>query len=260
MILADRQDPASSQPGNAPANTARPASVRIGGDGRLESELKFALPVTRVPIAIRLLEGLCDPDPDFPIGIVSSIYYDSRDWAYLGEKRNSDFLKTKVRLRWYEMVVSSSPQEDKSFAEVKMRTGSKRTKIRMPTSYLGADLAAMELHDRELLQIPAALIARGAPISRAIFPAFTVRYTRRRYIERSTHTRIAIDYAITAPKVNKYMISNAFPCALGFAVLEVKGTDGNFPIGLRSAFKLGFRREAFSKYYECYAHLTRTVF
>jgi hypothetical protein len=37
--------------------------------------------------------------------------------------------------------------------------------------------------------------------------------------------------------------------------LEIKGTDGEFPPGLRSVFQLGFRREAFSKYYECYRQL-----
>jgi hypothetical protein len=40
----------------------------------------------------------------------------------------------------------------------------------------------------------------------------------------------------------------------------VKGSNGSFPMSLQNVFKLGFRRETFSKYYECYRHLTRTVY
>jgi hypothetical protein len=227
-----------------------------------ETELKYALPAYRSTLAIRLLERICDPDPAFPLGIVSSIYFDSRDWAYLGEKRNSDYHKTKVRLRWYEQVGPGTgvPYPDQSFAEVKTRTGSTRVKLRLPMEYRGTELAKMELHDRELLRVPAALRAAGAPLKHALFPSFVVRYCRRRYIDRSTRSRIAIDYAISSPKVNKNLLARVFPCNLEFSVLEVKGANWETPVGLQSLFKLGFRREAFSKYYECYRHLTRTVF
>lgn len=225
----------------------------------LETELKYAFPAYRTRLAIRLLERFCDPDPAFPVGVVSSIYYDTRDWALLGEKRNSDYLKMKVRLRWYEQGESDSAPPDKSFAEVKSRTGSRRTKIRIPTEYSRDELASMELHDPGLLKIPSALLAAGAPIRHVLFPSFNIRYSRRRYIDRSSGARIAIDYGITSPKVNKLMLARTFPCVLGLSVLEVKGPAGEYPLGLRSVFKLGLRREAFSKYYLCYRHLTRTV-
>jgi hypothetical protein len=229
-------------------------------DERPETELKFVVPAYRTALATRLLERFCDPDPSFPIGVVSSIYYDSRDWAYLGEKRNSDYLKTKVRLRWYEQPGSRSDLPDRSFAELKSKVGSRRVKMRIPTEYSGTQLAAMELHDRRLLGVPMALAATGAPVGHSLMPSFVVRYQRRRYIERSTGTRIAIDYGISSPKVNKHMIARAFPFVMQVAVLEVKGSGGEFPLGLRSVFKLGFQRETFSKYYECYRHLTRTVY
>jgi hypothetical protein len=229
-------------------------------DKPLETELKYVVRAYRTTLAIRLLERFCKPDPAFPIGVVSSIYFDSRDWAYLGEKRNSDYLKTKVRLRWYEQAGSDAELPDRSFAEVKSKVGTRRVKIRIPTGFSGTELAAMELHDRKLLSVPAALIAAGAPIRHTLVPSFVIRYNRRRYIERSTGARVAIDYSITSPKANKNMIANAFPYIMEVAVLEVKGSDGIFPIALQSVFKLGFRRETFSKYYECYRHLTRTVY
>jgi hypothetical protein len=223
--------------------------------GALETELKFVVPAYRTSNAIRLLDRICDPDPAFPAGIVSSIYFDSRDWAYLGDKRDSDYLKTKVRLRWYERTSAEAGASDRSFAEIKSRVGSRREKMRIEMEYRGSDIAAMELHDPELLRVPARLAAAGAPIRHSLFPSFVVRYVRRRYIERSTRARIAIDYCIGSPRCNKYMLPGASPCELQSSVLEVKGTDGEFPLGLRSALKLGFRREAFSKYYECYRHL-----
>lgn len=224
-------------------------------DAVLETELKFVIPAYRTSLAVRLLDRICDPDPAFPEGIVSSIYYDSRDWAYLGDKRDSDYLKTKVRLRWYERVPSTAGNKDQSFAEIKSRTGSQRQKLRVEMEYRGSDLAEMDLHDPELLQVPAKLVAAGASIRHALFPSFVVRYTRRRYIERGTRARIAIDYAIGSPRYNKYMLPGASPCTLQSSVLEIKGTNGQYPVGLRSALNLGFRREAFSKYYECYRRL-----
>ena len=226
----------------------------------LETEIKYVVPAYRTKLALRMLERACDPDPQFPFGIVSSIYYDSQNWDYLREKRNSDYLKTKVRLRWYEQIQATKEGADASFAEIKYRIGSKRMKIRMPTEFPGRFLSETTLDNTELLKIPAALAAQGAPILQPIFPAFVVRYCRRRYVDRLTNARICIDYEISSPKSNPIMLATTFPCVLPKIVLEVKGSDGDFPLGLRNLLKLGFRRESFSKYYECYGQLTRTFF
>jgi len=226
----------------------------------LETEIKYVVAAHRTPLALRILEQICDPDPEFPFGIVSSIYYDSQNWDYLREKRDSDYLKTKVRLRWYEQAQATTDGADISYAEIKYRIGSKRMKIRMPTEFTGRYLAKTTLANTELLKIPAALAAKGAPIRQPIFPAFVVRYCRRRYLDRLTSARICIDYDITSPKSNPLMLATTFPCELRKTVLEVKGSDGNFPLGLRNLLKMGFRKESFSKYYECYGQLTRTFF
>ena len=226
----------------------------------LESENKYVVPAHQTSSALRILECMCDPDPKFPFGIVSSIYYDSRNWDFLREKRNSDYLKTKVRLRWYEQVQAATDGVDISYAEIKYRIGSKLMKIRMPTEFPGRYLSETTLDNTELLKIPAALAAKGAPIRQPIFPAFSVRYCRRRYVDRLTNARICIDYEISSPKSNPIMLATTFPCVLPKIVLEVKGSDGDFPLGLRNLLKLGFRRESFSKYYECYGQLTRTFF
>jgi hypothetical protein len=48
------------------------------------------------------LEHACLPDPLFPEGTVTSIYYDTAALTSYDEKRQGDFLKTKCRLRWYD--------------------------------------------------------------------------------------------------------------------------------------------------------------
>lgn len=239
---------------------AEPKTPPGAGVERLETELKYALPATRAASVIQLLERLCDPDPSFPMGIVSSIYFDTRDWTYLQEKRNSDYLKTKVRLRWYRMPAGRAKPADTSFAEAKFRVGSKRSKVRVMTEHKGSDLELMALEDPRLLQIPPMLSAGGAPIRQDLFPSYVVSYTRRRYVDRATGSRIAIDHAIGAPRVNRNMVPQPFPCVLPQAVLEVKGTDGRIPPSLHTVLRVGCRKEAFSKYYECYRHLTRTLF
>lgn len=209
---------------------------------------------------MQTLEQLCDPDPKFPIGVICSIYYDSPNWGLLQEKRNSDYLKTKIRLRWYENSIQTGSQADPSFAEAKYRVGSKRTKIRIKSGIHGQRLTNIRLDNPELLAIPRLLAAEGAPVRNGLLPTFVVRYFRRRYIDRSTQARIALDYQITSPRVNPSMLAITHPCYLNKCVLEIKGTDGLFPVGLQSLLKLGFRKTAFSKYYECYSRLTGTFF
>ena len=226
----------------------------------LETEMKYVAPAHKLREALRMLENSCEPDPKFPVGIVSSIYYDTRNWDYLREKRESDYLKTKIRVRWYEQISRSNETSDISHAEVKHRIGCKRSKIRLATVHSGQYLAGLKLNDSALLRIPAVIQANGIRIRQPIFPAFTISYNRRRFVDRCTNTRVALDYEINVPKSNPLMLGAVFPCVLSKIVLEIKGTDGEYPRNLRNLLKLGFRKEAFSKYYECYGQLTQTFF
>jgi hypothetical protein len=205
------------------------------------------------------LEQLCDPDPRFPFGIVSSIYYDTSNWDYLSEKRNSDYLKTKVRLRWYENIVRNNEKDDPSFAEVKYRVGSRRAKIRIPTAFSGNMLSTLPLENSALLGVPMLIKTKGVPISKPLFPTFIVRYKRRRFIERSKRIRVCLDYDISSPKLNRNMLPKAIPCKLGVAVFEVKDIMGDLPKGLHQLVNFGFQKASFSKYFTCYLRLTQTL-
>ena len=64
-------------------------------------EIKYTVPASRVPALCSLLDARCHPDPHYPRGHVRSLYFDTPDLRFLAEKSDGDFLKTKVRLRWY---------------------------------------------------------------------------------------------------------------------------------------------------------------
>ncbi len=227
----------------------------------LQTEAKYAGPAHLAPLLIRMLDRLCLPDGEYPSGVISSIYYDTNDWKFLGEKRDSDYLKTKVRLRWYSDPTAKGrdgPQQ--SFAEVKYRVGSKRMKYRLPTQLTAEFLDATSLTVPDLYVVPELLARCGAAIPALLYPAFVVRYRRHRYVEKVTNARVSIDFDIGAPKTNPRMIANPRPCYLPQAVFEVKGSSRALPESIGSVLRLGFRSAAFSKYYECYSRLTRTVF
>jgi len=88
-----------------------------------EHELKFVFSSLRAHNVLRWLKKACKPDITFPVGIVSSIYYDSRGLHFLREKNNSDFLKANIRLRSC-IDLQSGKAAEYSFAEIKYKIGS----------------------------------------------------------------------------------------------------------------------------------------
>jgi hypothetical protein len=227
---------------------------------RAEHETKFVFRNTQAPTLIRWLQLRCLADPKFPTGIISSIYYDTRGWLLLYEKLNSDYYKTKFRVRWYE-AFEKEDHPDRSFVEIKYKIGATREKIRFESQYSGKELAAKELTDPDLLELQQQARARGARIPFSLYPAFQIRYKRLRFLEPRTRCRICIDYDIHAPRVNSQMLTCLKPLAvLNTGVVEVKGHVAELPETLHQLTALGCRKQAFSKYGTCYSNLTGLFF
>jgi hypothetical protein len=221
-----------------------------------EHENKYVFSRTRLTPLLRWLEHVCRPDGDHPFGIVSSIYYDTREWDSLGEKLNSDYLKTKIRLRWYAEEAGDG-SGDPAFAEVKYRIGSRRAKVRIPTSLTAGALEALPLEDPALLDVPRVIRAHGVPLTQAFFPVFVVRYTRCRYLEGTSGARVCLDHSISAPRTNRLMLPWTNPVELNTGVFEVKSPSRELPAVLHRLVDLGLRMSSFSKYYACYRQLRR---
>ena len=221
----------------------------------LERELKFVLPAARAAAALGRLEAICPPDPKYPRATVWTVYYDTPGGRSLDEKINSDYLKTKLRVRWYGSVdgVPSGPV----FVEAKFRIGARREKVRVRVDEDAAAIARLPLEDPRFRAFPRALAGSGIPVGPAWQPMLRLRYTRARFIEPLTGSRVSLDYSIAAEAVNRRRLSvlNAGP--LPFAVLEVKGREDTLPRPLLPLLHLGARQGSLSKYAAIYDHLRR---
>ena len=214
-------------------------------------ELKFTIDGRNITAVRRWLTSICQPDPLFPRGVVNSIYFDTPDLHHLREKINSDYLKTKVRLRWYE---GGGRPAERSFLEAKLRVGARRRKVRLETAFSGTWLTRTALHDQALRRIPQELRPLGVPVPSQLRPVLRIRYTRDRFVDPLAGVRISLDAEISAPAVNRELLSVPNPLPLDTAVVEVKGQARELPTVIRSLTDLGGRKRSFCKYRACYEH------
>ena len=214
----------------------------------LQHEVKYVVPAARAASLALLVGRLLPPDPRFPVGVVESLYYDTSDLQLLGEKLASDYLKTKVRLRWYPETTTPP------LIELKRRRGSRRHKLRLATDLDVADVSSGPLSRPVLMALPRLLRRSGVAIPETLVPVFVVRYRRRRWIVPGSGARVSLDTDITVPRVHRHLAPGR-RTPLPAAVLEVKGATPRLPARLASVAVLGPRRSSFSKYLACWEHL-----
>lgn len=236
----------------ATRDVAAPTAPELG-----ERELKFTLPAGRVHLARQRLESLCRPDPEFPSALVWTIYYDTPALSSLGEKINSDYLKRKIRVRWYSDLEGNP--SGPAFVEAKLRLGTRRSKERERLPFQAEDIARWDLQDARLLQFPLLLRSHGVLGQESLQPVMLLRYRRDRFIEPLTRSRISLDADIAGVAANPRFVSAADSSPLPTAVLEVKGANDELPLSLRSLVGLGLHKRSFSKFLVVYAHMRRTV-
>ena len=222
-----------------------------------ERELKFTLPAGRAHLARRRLESVCRRDPEFPAAVVWTIYYDTPAFASLGEKINSDYLKRKIRVRWYSDLEGcvSGP----AFVEAKFRMGTRRSKVRARLAYPADEIARWDLQDRRLLALPLLLRDQGVLHQQSWQPMMLIRYRRDRFIEPLTDSRVSLDADISGSGANPRFLSAPVRSPLATAVLEVKGGGDELPAALRSLLALGLHKRSFSKFLVVHARMTRGV-
>ena len=218
-----------------------------------EHEIKYVLPEARSRLVEAFLDQTCRPDPEYPRGVVASLYFDTPELHLLHQKINSDYLKTKVRLRWYEDP--SGEAAGPLFAEAKSRVGTRRRKLRLKTEHSGAWLKRQPLTRPELASLPRILRELGAVLPQPLLPLMVVRYSRRRYVEPLSGSRVALDTMLSVGRCNPMLAIGRMPVAAGLAVLEVKGERSRLPLALSAAGALGCHRDSFSKYAVCFQAL-----
>ena len=223
-----------------------------------ESELKFTCEAFSAAFIKRGIESVCLADDDFSENIISSVYFDTQGWLFAMEKASSDYLKTKVRLRWYEASDSSqSSKGSKCYLEFKCKIGSKRTKSRVLMPFAG-DQALLALQDNVNKEMIQQHINEHAPdlYGHNVEPKFVVRYVRSRFKEPFSNTRISFDTDIQAFSVANGFAQQASHVRLFESVLEVKGGVDDLPQALRSFHAGKLKKAAFSKYFESFKLLS----
>lgn len=212
-------------------------------------ERKFTASRHRLEAAICLLGRVADPDPDFARGTVHSIYFDTPRLAAYGEKLNGDFLKRKIRLRWYGEPTGGRLSV---FLEFKDRLGGGRRKRRLrmewPSDLLaGPDLSGLAL--AEAVRAQAGDFAAQIPPD--FLPMLGLRYERRRYICRFTGARMCLDAAIQVTQRNAQHLPGSGWPALTEVVFEFKDVGQVEVPWLGELAQAGFTSRSFSKYGEC---------
>lgn len=244
------------------ATQAQSAAPAPGAGARASAaaedrELKFSLTAGRVDFARRWLEAMCRPDPEYPTAWVWTIYYDTPLLESLAEKVDSEYLKLKVRLRWYSPV--GGRPAGPAFVEAKMREGTLRTKVRVPAPWPAAALAEWDLQDSRLRPLPLLLREHGVPVGGDWQPVLQLRYRRDRFIDPAGGARVSLDSDIAAVRVNHRFLSALDGSPIGSGVLEVKGDVEALPRSLQALVRFGARQRSFSKFLAIYRHVTRTI-
>ncbi len=217
----------------------------------MEHEIKYVLPPERTAPAAVALNALCRPDASYPANYVMSLYFDNLRLDSLAEKVDSQFAKSKVRVRWYRDR-DGKVDPGGAMLEHKSRLGTLRRKSRVPLPHSTEWLDAASLDDPALPGLPAHFPSAERIPRAGLFPYLIVRYLRRRFVEPLTGSRVSLDTAISLDRVNRRFLGYVHPVALGATVVEVKNHDGELPASLRCLLRLGARRASFSKYGACF--------
>ncbi len=223
-------------------------------DPPAEHELKLAFPAIRAEPLLEWLRARCPQDPLYPDGLVTSIYFDNRSMTLLRAKINSDFIKRKVRLRWYTDPATGVAQ-DPAFVEIKDKIGARRFKIRVPVDVAAAEVAgnASTSALRDLLE---PMRQAGHWVAADLQPFLRIAFRRRRFTDPTSGARISIDSGIRGTTANPALLATSRPGLLAHAVIEVKGASRELSRWLAPLLHFGCRRESFSKYERCFQKLT----
>lgn len=221
-----------------------------------EHEIKLVTPAVRAPLIDAWLRARCRPDPLYPHGLVTSVYFDNREAVLLRAKINSDFIKYKVRLRWYADP-DSGELLGPPFAEIKRKVGARRFKTRLALDARLLRVLAAGPSASELRRALEPLRAAGHWVDADLQPLLRISFRRRRHIEPDSGARVSVDADIRGASVNPGLLPRRHPAPLAHAVIEIKGPYAELPRRLLPLRELGCRPESFSKYLRCYQKITR---
>ncbi len=216
----------------------------------LMNELKYSFHEANASAFIEWLKSQCLVDPEYADGVVLSLYYESPRYDFLCQKINSDYVKTKLRIRWYQNLIGDT-SHFKSYVEVKRKLGRTRFKYRQETPWSAAQMNEMSLNDERLYDLNAIWPNPPMPLNYELRPFILIRYRRHRFIDPISQARLNVDDQIQVLKCNQALTTIQNPSTINQAVFEFKSKENELPLRLKPAFSFGLKRKAFSKYLYC---------
>jgi hypothetical protein len=213
------------------------------------------LPAARVAFVESWLSLVCRPDPRFANNDVSTVYYDTPGQQSVREKIDSDYLKMKLRVRWYA-APGAAPAGD-AFVELKRRVGDRRDKVRVVLPGAAADLAGRRIEDPIWADLPRELLKEGIRLEAVWRPTLALVYRRTRFVDPTSAARISCDSHIRPTAVHRSSLAAWPPGPLPEAVIEIKGPSDELPAPLRPIVRFGARLSSFSKYVAVWEHVRR---
>jgi VTC domain len=219
-----------------------------------EFELKYTFPnMSRASLESWLLVN-CKKDPSYPESRVHSIYLETTLAESYQEKVNSDFFKTKYRVRWYENEFGQPFSEGPIvpvFLENKMKIGSKRLKNRWVVDEKFDNLKTHNLNSIFHSKWYKLFLDFKDETIPNLHPFIQISYTRKRFIDSITNTRLSLDYDIRVERTNSILLPPAQKVALDVGVFEVKSKSNVPPQSLSYLTTNLVKKANFSKYGEC---------
>jgi hypothetical protein len=211
-------------------------------------EQKYLFPAGYKQMILTWLEHVCMPDPLYPSGAVSSLYYDTPGLFHFHEGRNGEFMRAKVRLRWYTDIRSLNPRDGvRCYLEIKRKQGvlseKQRTEVIIPTRVLVEE----PFSDEQILALPTRVFDLGYQASGVLVPVVMVHYHRRRYLDPASQASIAVDTEIRCTRANETFVHGVPPVHFDIGVMETKGMNRSIP-GVLNPIGSYLTKQPFSKY------------
>ncbi|MDB5104058.1 MAG: hypothetical protein JWP91_1747 [Fibrobacteres bacterium] len=213
-------------------------------------EQKFVFPLGQAEAVRDWMEFRFARDPAHYLGEIRSVYFDTPSLHLLEEKRNSDYQKTKVRLRWYESPDAQPSGPVTCYLEVKRKSGAVRRKGRQAVSLPAETLEGDLFGNPRIWELAARAFELDYFPPGTLVPVAEIRYRRFRYVDPETGSRLSLDTGIRCLRANLDLFNLNPPVHLDCGVLEQKGPS-RFLLASQAPIAALLHKRAFSKYAEC---------
>ncbi|MCY3572123.1 MAG: polyphosphate polymerase domain-containing protein [Chloroflexi bacterium] len=207
-------------------------------------ERKYPLPAARAALLTAWLDARLPRDSQYPLGVITSCYYDTPELDSYQESADGEFAKQKLRLRWYGDPVDPYAGV---WLELKSRDGARSTKqrVRYPSTGVPNQLGLIIPERDELVRRLRDLTGVATlPLEPTVIPTALIRYQRIRWQSADGSVRASLDTDVRTSNPRGAPVWLPVPNG---SVLELKST-GDLPTQLAHLGRLGLRRTAHSKY------------